>query len=317
MSAPKVAVVAANEFSLFHIAVPFLVFDNAARAEKLFDVVLYGTGGDVISSPIGFSAAPRRSLDELEEAEIVIIPFWPHPDRKPEPPLLEALAQAYRKGACVVGLCLGTYVLAYAGLLNNRKAATHWEFERDFKARFPGVDLNTNVLYVDDGGLITSAGTAAGLDCCLYIVRKIYGSAIANKLARTLVIPPHREGGQAQFIEYSIPVSSQNAQLYALLQHLRQHLEQPHSLDALADRLMMSRRTFTRHFRKMTGMSVVAWLTAARLQRAQELLETTDARMDMIAAQSGFQSEVVLRKHFKARFGVSPTDWRRTFQGSR
>lgn len=217
----------------------------------------------------------------------------------------------------MVGLCLGTYVLAYAGLLKNHKAATHWEFEQDFISRFPDVKLDCNALYVDDDRLITSAGTAAGLDCCLYLVRQHYGSVIANKLARRMVIPPYREGGQAQFIERPVPVSTQDARINMLLDYLRNNLNKVHGLDELSHYIMMSRRTFTRQFYKATGMSVGEWLLVERLQRSQELLESTSLPIDAVAEQVGFQSATSLRQHFKHRFDVTPSEWRKTFQGKR
>lgn len=225
------------------------------------------------------------------------------------------MVEAHARGNQVVGLCLGTYVLAYAGLLKNHKAATHWEFEQDFINRFPDVKLDCNALYVDDDRLITSAGTAAGLDCCLYLVRQRYGSAVANKLARRMVIPPYREGGQAQFIERPIPVSTQNANINTLLDYLRNNLNKVHGLDELANYSKMSRRTFTRQFYKATGMSVGEWLLIERLQQSQELLESTPLPIDAIAEQVGFQSATSLRQHFKHRFNVTPSEWRKTFQG--
>lgn len=229
--------------------------------------------------------------------------------------MLDALVAAYARGSQIVGLCLGTYVLAYAGLLKNHKAATHWEFEQDFIRRFPDVKLDCNALYVDDNRLITSAGTAAGLDCCLYLVRQHYGSMIANKLARRMVIPPYREGGQAQFIERPVPVSTQDIRINTLLDYLRNNLNRAHGLNELAQYSKMSRRTFTRQFYKATGMSVGEWLIAERIQRSQELLESTSLPIDTIAAQVGFQSATSLRQHFKHRLDVTPSEWRKTFQG--
>lgn len=231
--------------------------------------------------------------------------------------LLDALIAARARGARLVGLCLGTYVLAYAGLLEGRRASTHWEYEQDFMSRFPAVQLDTNALYVDDEGLVTSAGTAAGLDCCLYLVRQYYGSAIANKVARRLVIPPYREGGQAQFIEQPVPASTRDTRMNQLLDHLRAHLAEPHTLDTLAANTLMSRRTFTRRFHQATGLSVGEWLLAERLRRSQELLEVSGHSIERIAELIGFKSATSLRNHFRARFAVSPSEWRRAFGGNK
>lgn len=228
---------------------------------------------------------------------------------------VDAVIAAHGRGAQVVGLCLGTYVLAYAGLLDGRRASTHWEYEQDFIRRFPAVRLDTNALYVDDGELVTSAGTAAGLDCCLHLVRQRHGSEIANKLARRLVIPPHREGGQAQFIEQPVPASTRDARINQLFDQLRIHLAEPHTLDSLAEHCLMSRRTFTRRFQLATGLSLGDWLLAERLRRSQELLESSSHTVERIAELVGLKSATTLRQHFRARFGVSPREWRRAFRG--
>jgi len=179
--------------------------------------------------------------------------------------------------------------------------------------RFPCVKLDMNALYVDEDRLITSAGTGAGLDCCLYLVRAYYGPKIANKVARTMVIPPHREGGQAQFIEQPMAASTQDSQVNRLLDYLRENLDKQHSIDGLAARAATSRRTFTRHFLKATGMTLVDWLVNERLQQTRELLETTSIPIERISELTGFQTPLSLRQHFKKRFQVSPRDWRRTF----
>ncbi|MNF42156.1 HTH-type transcriptional regulator CdhR [compost metagenome] len=319
MSTPIVAVVTFDDFSPFHCSVPCLIFgDSMMPGHSLFELRL--CAGDATSQPgssQGFRIEVTHGLAGLAEADIIILPFWRDPAERPAQPLLDALVVAHARGAQVVGLCLGTYVLAYAGLLEGRRASTHWEYEQDFIRRFPRVLLDTNALYVDDDGLVTSAGTAAGLDCCLYLVRQRHGSAIANKLARRLVIPPYREGGQAQFIEQPVPVSTQDARINQLLDHLRAQLAQPHTLDSLADRVLMSRRTFTRRFHQATGLSVGEWLLAERLRRSQELLETSNHSVERIAELVGLKTAISLRQHFRARFKVVPSEWRRAFRGGR
>ena len=185
--------------------------------------------------------------------------------------------------------------------------------EQDFSSRFPKVKLDTNALYVQDDRLITSAGTGAGLDCCLYIVREYHGAQVANKVARIMVIPPHREGGQAQFIEQPVALSTDDAQINRLLDYLRENLEKPHRIDELAAQTSMSRRTFTRHFQKATSMTVVEWLVNERIQRSRELLETTSLPVEQIAAAVGFQTPTSFRQHFRQRHQVSPSAWRKTF----
>lgn len=315
MSALHVAVIATPGFSPFHFSVPSMVFDKAMPEPGLFDVTICAEQPGIVESDIGISINVEHGAEQLEIADIIIVPFWEHPGVRPSPALLDALRAAWQRGAEVVGLCLGAYVLAYAGLLDNRRASTHWEFEQDFAGRFPQVRLDGNALYTSDERLITSAGTAAGIDCCLNIVREHYGSALANRVARRMVIPPYREGGQAQFIEHVVPETTRDEQINDLINYLRRNLDKRHDIDYLAGFSGMSRRTLTRHFVKATGMTVKDWLSAQRLQRSQELLETTDHSIDVVSSLVGYQSPVSFRQSFKARFNVSPSEWRRTFRG--
>lgn len=206
-------------------------------------------------------------------------------------------------------------MLAQAGLLDGRRATTHWAYAEDFARRFPAVTVDADVLYLDDGPLLTSAGTAAGLDCCLHLLRQLSGAEAANSVARRLVTPPHRQGGQAQYIEQPLPVSAGGGRLAGLLDWVRANLDQPHSLDSLAARALMSRRSFTRHFRQFTGGTVHAWLLAERLVLCQRLLEAGSLPVERIAQQAGFGSPASLRRHFRKAFGVAPSEWRQTFVG--
>jgi transcriptional regulator GlxA family with amidase domain len=313
--APVVALVAFNQFSSFHFSVPCIIFKDIMPEQPLFDLrVCAGEVGE-LKSNAGLQITPEYDVTGLRSADIVIVPFWRNPAERPPQPLLDELRKAYDRGAQIVGLCLGTYVVAYAGLLSGRKASTHWEFEQDFQQRFPDVTLDSNSLYVDSGNIVTSAGTGAGLDCCLYLVRQQYGSEVANKVARRMVIPPYRNGGQAQFIDRPVPKSTPNSRINELLDHLRLNLGESHSLDELAERVMMTRRTFSRQFQKATGMSVGDWLVNERLRFSQDLLESTDLSIEVIASQCGFNSALSLRNHFKAQFNVSPSEWRKTFRG--
>lgn len=315
MAALKVAVLATAGFSPFHFSVPCILFGSALPQPDLFHVDICALKPGPVISEMGLSITVEQGLDPLDQADIIIVPYWHNPAEKPAQALLDKLVAAWQRGAEVVGLCLGTYVLAYAGLLDQHRAATHWEFERDFSERFPQVHLDSNALYTRDNRLITSAGTAAGIDCCLDIIRHHYGSAMANRVARRMVVPPYREGGQAQFIERPVPETTRDSKINALLASLRQNLDQPQDLDSLSRTLSMSRRTLTRHFHKATGMSLGEWLTAERLQRSQLLLETTGISIECVAEKAGFDSPVSFRQRFKSRFGVSPSEWRRTFRG--
>lgn len=315
MSALTVAVVATTGFSPFHFSVPCILFGSALPQPDLFHLNICAEKSGVILSESGLSINVEHGLELLDGADIIIVPFWHNPAEKPAQQLLDKLTAAWQRGAEVVGLCLGTYVLAYAGLLNQHRAATHWEFERDFSQRFPEVHLDSNALYTRDDRLITSAGTAAGIDCCLDIIRQHYGSAVANRVARRMVVPPYREGGQAQFIERPVPENTRDGKINALLDSLRHNLHQPHDLDSLARSAGMSRRTLTRHFFKATGMTLGEWLLAERLQRSQEMLEATGISIESVAEKVGFHSPISFRQRFKQRFGVTPSEWRRTFRG--
>ncbi|QMI04256.1 helix-turn-helix domain-containing protein [Citrobacter sp. RHB25-C09] len=310
-----VAIIAVEDFSPFHFSVPCILFSEKMAKEKRFEVQLCAETPGIVNSQEGFSLTAPYGYDAAVAADIVIIPYWGTTAHRPPQPLLDALIRARQNGAQIVGLCLGAFVLGYAGLLDGKRAATHWEYERTFEALFPQAHLDINALYVDDDGIITSAGTAAALDCCLYLIRQRFGSVVANHIARRMIVPPHREGGQAQFIAQPVPKNTQDARINGLLDHLRKHLHQPHDLDTLARQMMMSRRTLTRHFMKATGSSIAEWLISERLRRSQDLLESSRIPVERIAEQVGFLSPVTWRQHFKSRFGVSPAEWRKTFQG--
>ena len=315
MSLVTVAIVAVENFSPFHLSVPCALFGDKATTGERFALRMCAEQPGSVASRDGFSLTAPFGYEAIADADIVAIPFWENPARRPPQALLEALGRARQRGAQIVGLCLGAFVLGYAGLLDGRRAATHWQFEQDFQARFPAARLDVNALYVDDDGIITSAGTAAALDCCLYIIRQRFGSAVANTLARRMIVPPHREGGQAQYIAQPVPKNTRDERINRLMEYLRQHLHEQHDLDALAQKVMMSRRTLTRRFVKATGSSVAQWLIAERLHRSQALLETSPLPVERIAEQVGFLSPVTWRQHFKSRFGVSPAAWRKTFRG--
>lgn len=315
MPAPVVAVVAFDQISPFHLSVPCVVFGDAHPDIPAFRLKVCGAEPGPLRTTAGFDVTVRYGLAALASAEIIIVPSWRDPAERPPEKLLRALAAAQRRGAQVVGLCLGAYVLAEAGLLNGRRATTHWAFATDFAARYPSVSVDADVLYVEDGNLMTSAGTAAGIDCCLHLVRHRYGAEAANKVARRLVVAPHRQGGQSQFIEQPLPATARDSRLSALIDWVRANLQTQHSLDSLADQALMSRRTFTRHFRHMTGVTVGEWLLGERLALTQRLLESTDQAVEQISELVGFGSTVSLRQNFKKAFGVSPSAWRQTFRG--
>lgn len=310
-----VAVVAFDHISPFHLAIPCAIFGETHPDVPAFELVVCAAERGPLRATVGFTIEAVKSLHAMRRASIVIVPSWRDPGGRPPEELLSALVAAHRRGAKIVGLCLGAFVLGEAGLLAGRTATTHWSYAADFAARFPDVKVDPDVLYVDEGDIVTSAGTAAAIDCCLHLLRQQYGTAIANRVARRLVVSPHRQGGQAQFIEQPLPASTRDSRLSAMLDEVRSTLKLPHSLDALAARMVMSRRTFTRRFRQLTGTTVHQWLLKERLALAQRHLETSDHAIENIADLAGFGSPVSFRQHFRAAFGVTPTAWRQTFAG--
>ncbi|MNV22945.1 HTH-type transcriptional regulator CdhR [compost metagenome] len=309
----RVVVVAPEGVSAFHLSVPLMIFDVHADDPPLFQLRVAAERRGVTLSGGQVAVTPHGGLELLDQAEVVIIPGWADLDHAPSAALSATLVAAHQRGAHVVGLCHGAYALAYAGLLDGHAASTHWLAEADFHARFPAVTLDMNALYVDEDRLVTSAGTGAALDCCMYLVRKLCGAREANRIARMMVLPPHREGGQSQYIDQPVPASPQDALLSRLLDYMREDLQPDHSLDELAEKVAMSRRTFTRRFLKATGMTVGGWLDAERLRRAKDLLESTSLSIDQVAEQSGFRSAVSFRQSFNRAFRVSPREWRRAF----
>lgn len=313
-----VAVLAFDAISLFHLSVPCLVFGENTRETGMPPLALKVCAAEPgpLRSTAGVSVQAPFELDDLDDAGTVIVPSWRDPARRAPQPMLDALRQAHAGGARIVGLCLGAFVLADAGLLDGRAATTHWQCADRFAARYPAVTLDRDVLYVDEGDVVTSAGTAAGLDCCLHLLRSDWGAEVANRVARRMVLAPHRQGGQAQFIEHALPVSGASHRLSTVLDGVLQSLDQPHSLDDLAARAAMGRRTFTRHFRQLTGVTVGQWLLNQRLALAQRLLETTDRPIDDVAARAGLGSAASLRQHFALAFNTSPSAYRRQFGAS-
>lgn len=312
----SIAVLVFDRISPFHLSVPCVVFGDRHPGLPAFDFRVCAMEPGALRTTAGFSVLAAHDLTALADADIVIVPSWRDPAESAPPAVLAALQAAHARGATVVGLCLGAYVLAQAGLLQGRAATTHWAYVEDFAKRYPAVRLNPDVLYLEDAGVVTSAGTAAGLDCCLHLLRQRFGTAAANAVARRLVVPPHRQGGQAQFVAHPLPADARDSRLGELLDWLRAHLDQPHSLDALAAKVLMSRRSFSRHFRQLTGMSLLDWLLAERLARCQHLLEASDLSVEAIAAQAGLGSPASLRAHFRRAFGLSPSAWRQAFKGN-
>lgn len=312
----RVAVLAFEGVSLFHLSVPGIVFGIKPAPSGLppYEVRYCTPTPGRIRSDQGIEIEVPDGLEVMAKADIVVVPAWNHPEHVAPIALTEALQQANASGAQVVGLCLGAFVLGDAGLLDGRRATTHWACRELFAQRFPKADFHPDVLYVDDDDVITSAGTVAAIDCCLNLVRQRHGADVANRVARLLVTPPHRQGGQAQYIEQPVPTLPSESRLPGVLQWAREHLSEPLSLDVLADIARMSRRTFTRRFREATGTTVVKWLAFERIARAQQLLETTDMPIERVAAEVGFGTALSLRQYFSNQVHTSPSSYRRAFR---
>lgn len=308
---PVVAIVACDGFAPFQFSVPCVIFGNFLPGIRLFDLRICAEEKGPLRNEFGMCIDTPHSINMLDAADVIVIPFWPDPAMHPSESLLRALRAAAARDAIIVGLCLGGYPMAYAGLLDNRRASTHWEVLTDFKARFPKVILDPDALYVNDGGLITSAGTGAGIDCCLNIVRSIHGGRIANQVAQRLVIPYFREGRHNQFVASPVPESADGGRIQRATAFMMENLSERHDVDRLAALAGMSRRSFTRHFSRATGMPLVDWLQTKRLQKAQALLEDPSLRVELISDLVGFASAVAFRRQFRAEFGTSPSEWRR------
>ncbi len=309
----KICVIAFDGVSPFHLSVPGVVFGDVHQTPSPFDLHFCSVDGPHIRSSVGFSIHTSDDWKTLEQADVIIIPSWP--DHLPPAPtrLIEALQAAHRRQVTLMGLCLGAFVLAQAQLLDGLEATTHWSFAQELSAQHPLVRVNASALYVDEGSIITSAGTAAAIDCCLHYIRKTLGAELTNLISRRLVMAPHRQGGQAQFIEAPIAARPRDNAFANLLEDMRKTLDHKHTVQTMAQVMNMTERSVSRLFAKQTGSSPAQWLLNERLNHAQRLLETTSCSMENIALAAGFASASAMRPHFRNRFGLSPTEWRKNF----
>lgn len=310
-----VAVVAYEGVRPFQLSVPCEVFGESHGEGIDTELWVCAIEPGPLRTSAGFLVETTHGLADFARADLVFVPSWQIPYQPPPKPLVEAVQAAHANGAIVVGLCLGAYILAEAGLLDGKHATTHWSFSDDFRRRFPAVKLDDKVLYVDEGDILTSAGVTAGIDCCLHIARRLFGAFRANRIARNILALPHRAGGQVQFIERPLAENARDIRLRGAMEEIVQTLDRKHSIDAVAARLGMSRRSFTRHFQQTMGMSFNEWLGNERLAMAQRHLEATNRSVDQIALDAGFGSVVTFRTRFQSHMGVSPAQWRRSFRG--
>ncbi|CAL9491291.1 HTH-type transcriptional activator RhaS [Streptomyces sp. enrichment culture] len=316
----RVAVLALDGLLPFELGIPHRIFGRPrdARGRRLYEVVTCSVRPP---GPVGtdadFAVHVGHGPEALATADTVIVPasyeLGPVYERGELTDELAAALARIRPGTRLASICTGVYVLAAAGRLDGRPATTHWADAERFQRLFPRIKVDPDVLFVDDGDILTSAGVAAGIDLCLHIVRRDHGTAVANEVARRTVVPPHRDGGQAQYIRRPVPdpqqASTTGARAWAL-----DHLHEPILLRDMAARESMSVRTFTRRFREETGVSPGQWLAQQRVERARHLLESTDLSVDRVARDAGFGSAQSMRQHLQAALGVTPTAYRRTFR---
>ncbi|MEG8178009.1 helix-turn-helix domain-containing protein [Nocardia terpenica] len=312
----KVSVLVTDRLAMFEFGVVCEVFglDRSDDGLPVFDFRICGAepGRPLTSSSPGITVIPEYGLDELLDSDLVAIPAFSRVGGPPEPRVVRAVADAAAAGATVLTVCSGAFLAGAAGLLDGQKCTTHWRFTDELAALHPTATVDPDVLFVDAGPLITSAGTAAGIDACLHLVRRELGSSVANAIARRMVVPPQRDGGQRQFIERPVPECTSDS-LGATLLWMSENLDLPHTIEDLAARSAMSTRTFARRFLAESGTTPVKWLTNQRILLAKQLLEDTSLDLESIASRCGFGSGALLRHHFQRLVGLAPTEYRRRF----
>lgn len=314
----SVSVIVLEPVAMFELGLAVEVF-GLDRSEEGIEPIDFRICGVEPGRPLAtknvdlITITPRRGLDSVPGADLVIVaPTLPRADDDYPPEVLDVLRRAYAGGATILSLCSGSFVVGAAGLFDGRRCTTHWMYADLMQERFPAADVDPRVLYVEDGRIVSSAGTAAGIDASLHLVRTKLGTAVATTIARRMVVPPQRDGGQQQYVEMPIPECSADS-LGGLLTWVLEHLAADHSAASLAARALMSERTFARRFAAETGTTPHKWLTQQRVLAARSLLEESDLPIEQIAARVGFNSAVVLRDHFRRAVGVSPSDYRRRF----
>jgi len=312
-----VAVVFADQLPLLELAIPgrVLGLDLGSAGPPPHRVLPVGLNRRPVTTTDGVQLRLPFGLEGLDRAGVLIVPTWYPPDSAPTPPrrLLAALRRAHADGATVVGLCLGAFVLGAAGLLDGRRAATHWAYADALARAYPAAQVDGAALYVDDGTVLTSAGSAAALDACLHLVRRRHGAHAAGAVARALVVAPHRTGDQAQFVTTPVPPATGTDLLGEVITYALEHLHRSLPIPDLASRARMSRRSFDRQFTARTGSPPLRWLTTQRVLLAQRLLESTVLPVDAVARRAGFAGAVSLRPHFRHQVGVPPRNYRATF----
>jgi len=311
----RVAVHAFDGMTMFHLAVPLLVFGEVQRLQLADDwqVQVWTEDARPIRTSEGLTVGETSGPEAVESADLLVFPSWPEHLPEPEEPFLDRIRRAHARGAGIAGLCLGAFPVVASGLLDGRSAVTHWTAAEQLAARYPQVRVQAAALYLDHGDVLTSAGTASGLDACLHLVRARLGAEVAAVLARQIVIAPHREGGQAQYIDRPVHQLGRDDAVGPTIEWALAHLDRRLSVADLAARAQMSKRSFVRHFQQATGTSPARWVLARRLDEARRLLETTDRSIAQVASLCGFASPVTFRQNFVAAYATTPSSYRRRF----
>lgn len=311
-----VAVIAYDQLCTFEFGVAVEIFGSRrADVDPWYAFKVVSADASPIRAAGGILMTVSEDLDEIRRADSIIVPGWRNVRKRPPERLLSAIQDAHARGARLLSFCSGVFVLAAAGLLENRHATTHWRYVDVLAEMYPGIQIEPNKLYVDGGDILTAAGSAAAIDLSLHVVRNDHGAKVANTVARRLVVPPHREGGQAQFIESPMSEGSVDP-ISKLLDWLRVRLREQHTIDSMASRVQMSPRTLSRRFLAVTGTSPQRWLLRERVFLAQQLLETTNESIEIIGSDCGLGSAQLLRLHFRRLLGTSPSAYRVSFRGA-
>lgn len=312
--AHRVAVLCVERVVAFDVSVPCQVFSLAyGEGRPLYEVAACGVRPGSVRTTTGFAIAGVAGLETAAEAETIIVPGYREVCDRPPEEALRALREAADRGARVASICTGAFALAHAGLLAGRRATTHWFSAGELARQFPAVDVEADALYVEDGPVVTSAGLSAGIDLCLHLVRADHGERIGARVARAMVASPHRDGGQAQFIDRALPADDGAGSLEQVRRWALDHLDEPLDVATLARHAAVSPRTFARRFVAETGTTPLRWLNAQRVLEARRLLEATDLDVEQVAARSGFGSAPSLREHFRRATATTPSAYRRAF----
>ncbi|MCT6662953.1 transcriptional regulator FtrA [Enterobacter mori] len=315
VSPPRVVVLAYDGLCTFEFGVAVEIFGlpRPEMGESWYRFAVAGVDEGELRATGGIRILADGDLSLLERADLILVPGWRGIDAAVPDALCDALRRASARGCQLLSICSGVFVLAATGLLDRRKATTHWRYIEALKTRYPAIDVVEDVLYQDEGDILTSAGSAAGIDLCLHVVRRDYGMEAANRVARRLVIPPHRDGSQTQQLSRPVAQLRESQRLGQLFDFLHQHLALAHTVDSLARRVGMSQRTFLRRFQDATGTTPTRWLLNERLLRAKDYLENSKLSIDSIAEQTGFGQAATLRHHFRQHYALSPARYRKQF----